>query len=31
MRNLRATHLAPLAAWYDRHFPADLRTGKLLD
>jgi N-acetylmuramate 1-kinase len=29
MRNLRAPALAELAAWYDRHFPAHLRTGKL--
>jgi N-acetylmuramate 1-kinase len=29
MRNLRNPPLAPLAAWYDRHFPAQMRTGKL--
>jgi tRNA threonylcarbamoyl adenosine modification protein YjeE len=28
-RNLRAPELGPLAAWYDRHFPVDLRSGKL--
>lgn len=29
MRNLRSPALGALAAWYDRHFPPDLRTGKL--
>jgi aminoglycoside/choline kinase family phosphotransferase len=28
-RNLRSPALADLAAWYDRHFPPVLRTGKL--
>jgi aminoglycoside/choline kinase family phosphotransferase len=28
-RNLRDPRLAPLAAWYDRHFPADQRTAGL--
>ena len=28
-RNLRATALGDLAAWYERHFPVDLRTGRL--
>jgi N-acetylmuramate 1-kinase len=28
-RNLRDPRLAGLAAWYDRHFPAAVRTGKL--
>src|SRR5262245_13183854 len=28
-RNLQAPALAALAAWYDRHFPPQLRTGKL--
>lgn len=28
-RNLRAPALHELAAWYDRHFPAELRSGKL--
>ena len=28
-RNLRAPELAPLAAWYDRHFPVDARSGRL--
>jgi len=28
-RNLRDPRLAGLAAWYDRHFPAAARTGKL--
>jgi hypothetical protein len=28
-RNLRARGLRDLAAWYDRHFPAELRSGKL--
>ena len=28
-RNLRNPRLAGLAAWYDRHFPADTRTGAL--
>jgi aminoglycoside/choline kinase family phosphotransferase len=28
-RNLRAPELGPLAAWYDRHFPVDLRSGRL--
>ena len=28
-RNLRTPALAPLAAWYDRHFPVDLRSGRL--
>jgi tRNA threonylcarbamoyl adenosine modification protein YjeE len=28
-RNLRHVTLAPLAAWYDRHFPASAREGKL--
>jgi hypothetical protein len=30
-RNLRAPALASLSAWYDRHFPVDLRNGKLPD
>jgi hypothetical protein len=30
MRNLRNPSLAPLAAWYERHFPADVRSAKLL-
>jgi len=29
MRNLRAPGLGGLAAWYDRHFPPELRSGKL--
>jgi aminoglycoside/choline kinase family phosphotransferase len=29
MRNLRAPGLEKLAAWYDRHFPPALRTGRL--
>lgn len=29
VRNLRAPALVELAAWYDRHFPPELRTGKL--
>lgn len=29
MRNLRAPQLASLAAWYERHFPADARSAKL--
>jgi hypothetical protein len=28
-RNLRSPALAELAAWYDRHFPPEQRTGKL--
>jgi tRNA threonylcarbamoyl adenosine modification protein YjeE len=28
-RNLQAPALEALAAWYDRHFPPQLRTGKL--
>jgi tRNA threonylcarbamoyl adenosine modification protein YjeE len=28
-RNLAAPALAPVADWFDRHFPAALRTGKL--
>jgi tRNA threonylcarbamoyl adenosine modification protein YjeE len=28
-RNLAAPALAPVAHWFDRHFPAALRTGKL--
>lgn len=28
-RNLRHVTLAPLAAWYDKHFPASVRDGKL--
>ena len=28
-RNLRAPALGELAAWYDRHFPIELRSGKL--
>jgi tRNA threonylcarbamoyl adenosine modification protein YjeE len=28
-RNLRAPALAPLAAWYELHFPVDLRSGNL--
>lgn len=28
-RGLRHVTLAPLAAWYDRHFPASVRSGKL--
>lgn len=28
-RNLRHVALAPLAAWYDKHFPASLRGAKL--
>ena len=28
-RNLRHPRLTGLAAWYDRHFPADTRTGAL--
>ncbi len=28
-RNLRHVTLAPLAAWYDKHFPALVRDGKL--
>jgi tRNA threonylcarbamoyl adenosine modification protein YjeE len=28
-RNLRHVTLAPLAAWYGRHFPASVRSGKL--
>ncbi len=28
-RNLRAPALADLAAWYDHHFPPELRAGKL--
>ncbi|MBX9589690.1 MAG: tRNA (adenosine(37)-N6)-threonylcarbamoyltransferase complex ATPase subunit type 1 TsaE [Hyphomonadaceae bacterium] len=28
-RNLRHVTLAPLAAWYDRYFPASVRDGKL--
>jgi aminoglycoside/choline kinase family phosphotransferase len=29
-RNLRNPSLAPLAAWYERHFPPDVRSAKLL-
>ena len=29
-RNLRNPSLAPLAAWYERHFPPELRSAKLL-
>jgi hypothetical protein len=29
-RNLRTPALAPLAAWYDRHFPPELRAKTLL-
>jgi aminoglycoside/choline kinase family phosphotransferase len=29
-RNLRNPALAPLAAWYERHFPPDVRAAKLL-
>jgi aminoglycoside/choline kinase family phosphotransferase len=28
-RNLKATALGPLAAWYELHFPVDLRSGRL--
>jgi tRNA threonylcarbamoyl adenosine modification protein YjeE len=28
-RNLRHVTLAPLAAWYDKHFPVSVRDGKL--
>ena len=28
-RNLSAPALAPLATWYDLHFPVDLRSGRL--
>jgi hypothetical protein len=28
-RNLRHATLAPLAAWYDQHFPESVRSGKL--
>jgi N-acetylmuramate 1-kinase len=28
-RNLRQVTLAPLAAWYDKHFPVSVRDGKL--
>jgi aminoglycoside/choline kinase family phosphotransferase len=28
-RNLRAPALGKLASWYDRHFPVELRSGKL--
>lgn len=28
-RNLKAPALAELASWYDRHFPVELRSGKL--
>jgi len=28
-RNLRAPELAPLAAWYELHFPVHLRSGNL--
>jgi hypothetical protein len=31
MRNLRAPGLEGLAAWYDRHFPPELRSGKLAE
>jgi N-acetylmuramate 1-kinase len=30
-RNLRMPELGGLAAWYDRHFPVDLRSGRLPD
>jgi len=30
LRNLRNPSLAPLAAWYERHFPPDVRSAKLL-
>jgi len=29
-RNLRASHLAPLKAWYDHHFPPQLRRQDVL-
>jgi aminoglycoside/choline kinase family phosphotransferase len=28
-RNLRHVTFAPLAAWYDKHFPVSVRDGKL--
>ena len=28
-RNLRSAPLAPLAAWYDRHFPPEVRAAKV--
>ncbi len=30
-RNLRSVALAPLAAWYDRHFPPKVRTATTLE
>jgi tRNA threonylcarbamoyl adenosine modification protein YjeE len=30
VRNLRNPSLAPLAAWYERHFPPELRSARLL-